>query len=145
MQQKVTVVLVLLACVATTTRTVVFVDALASVAGTTSTRPPASKRLCGKNEWEETRTVELTCNTRRMMFRRALLAAAAVVGAAVGATTPTAAQAAEKSSAGSNSKDCLEDCLKNCKLLAPKDTEYCDYNCQEYWYVLLRRCMLPRC
>jgi hypothetical protein len=28
--------------------------------------------------------------------------------------------------------DCFTDCLKNCKLIAPKDPEYCQSSCQEY-------------
>eukprot|EP00957_Ditylum_brightwellii_P005490 420518-Ditylum_brightwellii.AAC.1 len=28
--------------------------------------------------------------------------------------------------------DCMSDCLKNCKKIAPKDTEYCLGNCKEY-------------
>jgi len=28
--------------------------------------------------------------------------------------------------------DCLTDCLKNCRLIAPKDTAYCNENCQAY-------------
>jgi hypothetical protein len=28
--------------------------------------------------------------------------------------------------------DCFKDCLKNCKLIAPKDPEYCKASCDEY-------------
>merc|ERR1719354_54736 len=28
--------------------------------------------------------------------------------------------------------DCMSDCLKNCKLIAPKDTGYCLENCKSY-------------
>ncbi|KAL7490485.1 hypothetical protein ACHAWT_000066 [Skeletonema menzelii] len=28
--------------------------------------------------------------------------------------------------------DCFTDCIKNCKLIAPKDTEYCQSSCSEY-------------
>merc|ERR550539_2216956 len=28
--------------------------------------------------------------------------------------------------------DCMTDCLKNCKLIAPKDTAYCLENCNSY-------------
>jgi hypothetical protein len=28
--------------------------------------------------------------------------------------------------------DCFTDCLKNCKLIAPKDTAYCNDNCSSY-------------
>ncbi|KAL7432572.1 hypothetical protein ACHAXM_005966 [Skeletonema potamos] len=28
--------------------------------------------------------------------------------------------------------DCFTDCLKNCKLIAPKDPEYCVSSCQDY-------------
>ena len=28
--------------------------------------------------------------------------------------------------------DCFSDCLKNCKLIAPKDTEYCTSSCTDY-------------
>lgn len=28
--------------------------------------------------------------------------------------------------------DCFKDCFKNCKLIAPKDQEYCTNSCQEY-------------
>jgi len=28
--------------------------------------------------------------------------------------------------------DCFSDCLKSCKLIAPKDPQYCQSNCQEY-------------
>jgi hypothetical protein len=28
--------------------------------------------------------------------------------------------------------DCFDDCLKNCKLIAPKDTAYCNDNCSSY-------------
>ncbi|KAL3797181.1 hypothetical protein ACHAW5_006043 [Stephanodiscus triporus] len=28
--------------------------------------------------------------------------------------------------------DCFTDCLKNCKLIAPKDDQYCQGSCQEY-------------
>jgi hypothetical protein len=37
---------------------------------------------------------------------------------------PTLANAAEA--------DCFTDCLKNCKLIAPKDTAYCNDNCSSY-------------
>lgn len=28
--------------------------------------------------------------------------------------------------------DCMTDCLKNCKILAPKDPDYCTMNCNDY-------------
>ncbi|KAL7475191.1 hypothetical protein ACHAW6_001119 [Cyclotella cf. meneghiniana] len=28
--------------------------------------------------------------------------------------------------------DCFNDCFKNCKLIAPKDPQYCQINCQDY-------------
>ncbi|EJK53402.1 hypothetical protein THAOC_27172 [Thalassiosira oceanica] len=28
--------------------------------------------------------------------------------------------------------DCFTDCFKNCKLIAPKDPEYCQSSCKEY-------------
>lgn len=28
--------------------------------------------------------------------------------------------------------DCFSDCLKNCKLIAPKDPAYCQGQCQDY-------------
>ncbi|KAL7507473.1 hypothetical protein ACHAXN_004654 [Cyclotella atomus] len=28
--------------------------------------------------------------------------------------------------------DCFSDCLKNCKLIAPKDPQYCTSQCQDY-------------
>lgn len=28
--------------------------------------------------------------------------------------------------------DCFKDCMKNCKLIAPKDPEYCLGNCKSY-------------
>jgi len=37
---------------------------------------------------------------------------------------PFAASAAEA--------DCFADCLKNCKLIAPKDPAYCNENCKSY-------------
>jgi hypothetical protein len=36
---------------------------------------------------------------------------------------PAAAWAAE---------DCYADCFKNCKAIAPKDTEYCEFTCNDY-------------
>lgn len=29
-------------------------------------------------------------------------------------------------------EDCVSDCLKNCKLIAPKDPAYCVINCKDY-------------
>ena len=28
--------------------------------------------------------------------------------------------------------DCVADCLKNCRKIAPKDPDYCDMNCNDY-------------
>ena len=28
--------------------------------------------------------------------------------------------------------DCFKDCMKNCKLIAPKDPDYCTANCKDY-------------
>ena len=43
--------------------------------------------------------------------------------------------AASNGNVANAAADCFQDCLKNCRLIAPKDSEYCTSNCQEYWYV----------
>ena len=35
-------------------------------------------------------------------------------------------------SANAAAPDCFTDCIKNCKLIAPKDPEYCQSSCSEY-------------
>jgi hypothetical protein len=53
--------------------------------------------------------------------RRAVLAAAGVTFTV--AVAPSMILAAP---------DCFSDCLKNCKLIAPKDPDYCNENCVSY-------------
>mmetsp|Transcript_26379 Transcript_26379/g.40328 ORF Transcript_26379/g.40328 Transcript_26379/m.40328 type:complete len:171 (-) Transcript_26379:196-708(-) len=50
--------------------------------------------------------------------------ATAAFAAGLGVTNPSMASAAKP--------DCMADCVKNCKKIAPKDSEYCLGNCKEY-------------
>ena len=55
-------------------------------------------------------------SSRRAWFQRMAFATMTIT------TAPTSAQAA----------DCFQDCLSNCRLIAPKDPLYCQQNCREY-------------
>lgn len=56
--------------------------------------------------------------SRRAAFRQV------AAGLLLESATPEAALAAPA--------DCYADCVKNCKLIAPKDPEYCQSSCREY-------------
>mmetsp|Transcript_33915 Transcript_33915/g.38586 ORF Transcript_33915/g.38586 Transcript_33915/m.38586 type:complete len:139 (+) Transcript_33915:83-499(+) len=56
--------------------------------------------------------------THRISRREAIM-----VGLGSSLLAPIAAQAAP---------DCMTDCVKNCKRVAPKDPEYCTDNCKSY-------------
>jgi hypothetical protein len=70
---------------------------------------------------------------RRALHQAAGRSLAFVVasGAAVAtsAIDPTSAGFAPAAHAA---EDCYADCFKNCKAIAPKDTEYCEFTCNEY-------------
>ena len=59
----------------------------------------------------------------KTMSRRLLLGQFVAIGAGAFATRPAPALAAA---------DCVTDCLKNCKKIAPKDPDYCAMNCRDY-------------
>jgi hypothetical protein len=54
------------------------------------------------------------------MSRRAALS---LIGSSGAIIAPFSVQAAA---------DCMQDCLQNCKLIAPKDLAYCTENCKGY-------------
>jgi len=56
--------------------------------------------------------------------RRAWLQKSAASAALVLTTTPATSRAAPA--------DCFQDCLKNCRQIAPKDPAYCNQNCRDY-------------
>lgn len=60
-------------------------------------------------------------STTTILSRRNLLLTAASLPVATASVAPAWAAA-----------DCLVDCLRNCKLLAPKDGAYCQDNCEAY-------------
>mmetsp|Transcript_23128 Transcript_23128/g.41478 ORF Transcript_23128/g.41478 Transcript_23128/m.41478 type:complete len:189 (+) Transcript_23128:75-641(+) len=60
-------------------------------------------------------------SSRRSFFATS---SAMFVAAAAVVSTPLEANAAQT--------DCFKDCLKSCKLIAPKDPQYCQSNCEEY-------------
>ena len=65
-------------------------------------------------------------STRRSFFAAAVRdVAAPVVGIAV-------ASASQPQPAAAKEADCFEDCFKNCKLIAPRDQQYCLDTCKDY-------------
>ena len=65
-------------------------------------------------------------STRRSFFAAAVRAVAApAVGVAV-------ASASQPQPAAAKEADCFEDCFKNCKLIAPRDQQYCLDTCKDY-------------
>uniref|UniRef100_A0A7S3LB29 Uncharacterized protein n=1 Tax=Amphora coffeiformis TaxID=265554 RepID=A0A7S3LB29_9STRA len=73
--------------------------------------------------WSSTRTTTTTTSSSSSFSsRRAWLQKTAAV-AVVLTTAPAATWAAA---------DCFQDCLKNCRQIAPKDMAYCNQNCQDY-------------
>jgi hypothetical protein len=61
--------------------------------------------------------------------RRGLAFVASGAAVATAAIDPTSAGFVPVAHA---EEDCYADCLKNCKAIAPKDTEYCEFTCNDY-------------
>jgi len=67
-----------------------------------------------------------TTSTRRSFFAAAVRdVAAPVVGIAI-------ASASQPRPATAKEVECFDDCFKNCKLIAPKDQQYCLDTCKDY-------------
>eukprot|EP00555_Chaetoceros_dichaeta_P006487 CAMPEP_0198264340 /NCGR_PEP_ID=MMETSP1447-20131203/15304_1 /TAXON_ID=420782 /ORGANISM="Chaetoceros dichaeta, Strain CCMP1751" /LENGTH=182 /DNA_ID=CAMNT_0043953237 /DNA_START=95 /DNA_END=643 /DNA_ORIENTATION=+ len=67
-------------------------------------------------------TADVECS-RRSLFRKGATVSLLALGFDL-FSNPNEAQAAQT--------DCITDCLKNCKLIAPKDPGYCNDNCSAY-------------
>jgi hypothetical protein len=52
--------------------------------------------------------------------------------AIMAASAPAAAVLLARPRAAVAVTDCFQDCYKNCRIVAPKDTEYCNNNCRDY-------------
>jgi hypothetical protein len=52
--------------------------------------------------------------------------------AIMAASAPAAALLLARPRAANAVTDCFQDCYKNCQIVAPKDTEYCNNNCRDY-------------
>lgn len=89
-----------------------FSIAVADAFSTSNKAARQSSQLCAKSE---------NVNT---VNRRSILATAFGAALGVGMSFPEDAAAAQT--------DCMSDCLKNCKLIAPKDPGYCLENCKSY-------------